>query len=302
MRFAVVVIVGAVACAGRQRHVPKPEPEPAPIVELASADELAQLTAPTDIERALTAVINQRRAAAERPLLRTDLQVAASARHQAERMRDEKAIGIRSPETPADRLRAAGLMPVSLHESGIEVDSAAGAADALASDPQLRANLESATATHVGIGVALDDQAHRLFVTITYVEFPPRIDAAAAAEHIGHAISGAAHCAIDKRLTGVAQRYAERMAAGGERTAVWPEVKHDLEDAAGRRFAKVANAVASVVDVEHVDISDLIHDRAADDIGIGVAQSERHGLQGGVTWVVVFLAQRLTPRNSISYH
>jgi uncharacterized protein YkwD len=299
MRFAVVVIVGVVACAGRQGQAPKPEP--AAIVELASADELAQLTAPAGVEHALTAIINQQRATAELPLLRTDLRVAASARRAAERMRDERATATRSPETPADRLRAAGLMPVSMHESGIEVDSAAGAAEALVSDPQLRANLESPAATHVGVGVALDDQTHRLFVTITYVEFPPRVDTAVVAAHIGHAISGTAHCAIDRRLTGVAQHYAERLAAGGERTAVWPEIKRDLDDAAGRRFTKVANAVASVIDVEHVDITDLIHDRAADDIGIGVAQSERYGPQGGVTWVVVFLAQRLTPRHPVFY-
>src|SRR4051812_14465474 len=171
MRFAVVVIVGVIACGGRPQLAPKLAAEPAAIVELTPADELAQLTAPADIARALTAIINQRRAAAELPLLRTDLRVAASARQQAERMRDEKAMTVRSPETPADRLRAAGLMPVSMHESGIEVDSAAGAAEALLSNPQLRAKLESPAATHVGIGVALDDATHRLFIAITYVEF-----------------------------------------------------------------------------------------------------------------------------------
>jgi uncharacterized protein YkwD len=306
MRFAVVIISGAVACAGRQGQAPgaftEPQPEPAPITELEPAEHLAQLAAPADIERSLAAIINQQRAAVRRSLLRSDPVIAESARRHSELVRDDGARRERQVESPAQRLRAAGVVPVALSESFLEVDSVATAATVLVHDPVLRANLESATATHVGLGVAVDDTRHRLFITITYVQFPPRIDAAAVARRVANAVAAVEHSHIDARLSDVAQHCATRLAAGAQRADVWPEIKRELDSAAGRRFAKIADAMFALVDVEHVDVAELIHDRAADDIGIGVSQSERHGLQGGVTWVVVFLAQRLAPRLSATYH
>jgi uncharacterized protein YkwD len=254
------------------------------------AANVARLADPADIERRLTSIINRQRARGGLPLLRTDPRVAAAARRRARSLRDARTEGgVADASPPIERLRAAGASPLGVVESVLEVDSVGQAAEELMNEAIYRGQLESPVSTHVGIGV--DATGGDLLVAITYVVFPPLVDAAAAARCLGDAIDAFEGSRVDPELSHAAQRYADGLASGAERAQLWPEIKVELATAI-RRYEKLSYATVRAIDVMELDPRKLLHGEHVDDIGVGVAQSPRDGTQGGVTWAVVFLAER----------
>jgi hypothetical protein len=187
-------------------------------------------------------------------------------------------------------LRAAGITAPALIESFLEVDSLAHAAEELMNEATFRAHLESPIVTHLGVGVAREASG-RMFITITYAELPPRIDALAVARCIADAIEASQGSRVDVPLSRVARHYAEQLASGGEPAEVWPEIDSELDDAR-HRYEKIGVAIAATADVAALDPRDLMHGQPANDIGVGVAQSPRYSRRGGITSIVVFLALR----------
>ncbi|HEY0482729.1 MAG TPA: CAP domain-containing protein [Kofleriaceae bacterium] len=123
-----------------------------------------------DAERRLLADINRDRAAAGLPDLIRDDAIAAVARGHAEDMRRTGAVAHVSATTGSavDRLRAAGIRSRIVLENVARAYGVRDAHQALMSSPGHRANLMSAMATHVGVGVALGDEIggrRELFIT-----------------------------------------------------------------------------------------------------------------------------------------
>src|SRR5262249_47398360 len=104
---------------------------------------IAGLASPTDVERRLTSIINRQRARAGVPQLRTDARIAASARQRSNSLHGERAGDAAASSSPVERLRAAGLNPLAVHESVLEVDSVGQAAEELMNEAMYRAQLES---------------------------------------------------------------------------------------------------------------------------------------------------------------
>lgn len=127
-----------------------------------------------------------------------------------------------------------------------------------------RVDLDSPVTTHIGVGVARDDASGRLFVTITYAEFPPRIDAPRVVRCIEDAVEVIEGSRVDMRLSQVAQRYAEGLASGGERALLWPDINNELEDVARGRYWKIGIAVVTTINVTAIAPRDLVHGQPVD--------------------------------------
>ena len=108
--------------------------------------------------------------------------------------------------------------------------------------PGHRANILSASATNIGIGVVLGDDVsgrREMFVTQVFTRVPPKVDYAQTAELVRSRVSAARpSVANDVRLTSVAQSLAEKLAAGVTREAAWPGVRKQL-DPYGGTWARV---------------------------------------------------------------
>ena len=258
---------------------------------------LARLAGPADIERRLTSIINRQRTHAGLPLLRTEERVAASARQRSATLLAARTeAGAADSSSPIDRLHTAGVVPLAVRESVLEVDSVARAAEELMNDAMYRDQLEAADNTHVGVGVGVDSASGRLFITVTYVEFSPRVDTLAVARCIGDAIDALEISVVDPLLSQAAQHYAEGIARGGVRAQLWPGVRAEVGSADHGRYKKIFAATAKAFDVAQIDPRKLLEGQPIDDIGVGVAQTPRDSTQAGIIWVVVFLAERHHPR------
>jgi uncharacterized protein YkwD len=262
--------------------------------ELEPAANLVGLATLADMERRLTSIINRQRAIAKLPPLRTDLRIARSARERSEAARDARVTGRASEpaaQNPAQRLRANGVTPRLLYENFLEVDSLGQAAEELMNQPVYRERVTSEEVTEIGVGVAADEATRRMWVTITYVLLPPPIDPEVVARRLTKAINVLEDSETSPELSEIARHYASGLALGWRSEHLWPGIQGELF-MLDRRYARVANAVVSLVDTTRIDVRELVRGRPADEIGVGVAQSARYGTQGGVVWVVVFLAKR----------
>jgi hypothetical protein len=157
--------------------------------------------------------------------------------------------------------------------------------------PVYRERVTSEEVTEVGVGVAVDEATRRMWVTITYVLLPPPIDPEVVARRLTKAINVLEDSETSPELSEIARHYASGLALGRRPEHLWPGIQGELF-MLDRRYARVANAVVSLVDTTRIEVRELVRGRPADEIGVGVAQSARCGTQGGVVWVVVFLAKR----------
>jgi hypothetical protein len=255
------------------------------------AANLTGLATAADIERRLTSIINRQRATAGLPPLRTDLRIADWARRYTEAARDAPASSDpRAPQTPMQRLNAAGVSPLFVHELTSTADSIAHAAELVTNDATWRAALASAEPNHVGLGVAVDDQ-HRLHLALTLVLLPPAVHVRAAAQRLADAIATQRACRVDLALSTAAQRYASGLTIGRSHDEMWPAIQRRLNIMAETRYS-VAVAAISLADIERASIDELVRGRRFEAVGVGVAQSARFGPQAGIIWIVVFFGHR----------
>jgi uncharacterized protein YkwD len=265
---------------------------------LEPASNLSGLATAADMERRLTSIINRERARGGLAQLPTDLRVARSAREYAEAVRDRVAESEPAAQSPTERLRASGIRPRFLVENFLEVDSLGQAAEELMNQAVYRERLESEAVSDVGVGIAIDEDSRRLWITITYVRLPRPIEPAAVARRLTDAVNALEESETNLDLANAAQHFASELAVGWRREHVWPRIQGEL-DMIDRRFVKVGHAIVSTLDAAKLEARELVRGRPADEIGVGVAQSARYGSQGGVVWVVVFLAVR--PRGTFAH-
>lgn len=121
--------------------------------------------------------INRDRAVAGLPALRWDPDVAAVARGHAEEMRRTRAVAHVSPVTGSavDRVRAARILTGAVLENVARAYRLDEVHRALMNSPGHRANILSTAVTHVGVGVALGDDAagrRELFVAQLFTRPP----------------------------------------------------------------------------------------------------------------------------------
>ncbi|HUJ63167.1 MAG TPA: CAP domain-containing protein, partial [Kofleriaceae bacterium] len=262
-----------------------------------TADDGAPVT-PDDAERRLLALANRDRAAAGLPGLIWDDRIAAVARKYSEEMRTTKIVAHVSAISGSvvDRLKAAGITSSVVLENVARDYSVVGAHEGLMNSPGHRANLLSATATHIGIGVAYGDEVagrREMFLTQVFIRIPPKVDPGRASDLVRQRIEAVRRVGVDPTLSAIAQTVADGLASGKSRDDLWPAARKRL-DAGPGDYARVGSAVLAVADLDSVDAKDLLSGYKPDAIGIGIAQGNHPEIGEGAIWIVVLMAERPT--------
>lgn len=254
-----------------------------------------------EAEKRLLALMNRDRVAANLPALIWDDRVAEVSRKHSEEMRRTKIVAHISPTTgsAADRVKAANIKTAVVLENVARAYGVGEAHEGLMNSPGHRANLLSAAATHVGIGVVYGDDVsgrREMFVTQVFIRIPPKVDPVQATELVRSRIDAVRHVNTSAVLASTAQQLADGLAAGKSRDSLWPRARKQL-DALGNQYARVGSVITAVAELDTVDGKELVGDYKPDDIGIGIAQGTHPEIGDNAVWIVVLMAERNPPPN-----
>jgi uncharacterized protein YkwD len=261
------------------------------------ANDDAPAASPEEAERRLLASVNRDRTAAGLPALVSDERLAAVARGYSEEMHRTRVVAHVSPTTgsAADRVRAANIRTAVVLENVARAYGVNEAHQGLMNSPGHRANLMSGIATHVGIGVAFGDQIsgrREIFITQVFTRVPPRIDPSKAVETVRQKLQTARRPLVPAvQLRGLAQQFADALAAGKSREEAYDAVRAQLEGL-GRRYQRVGSVITATADLDSFDGAGVVAESVADEVGIGVAQGPHPEFGDGAIWIVILLASR----------
>ncbi len=249
-----------------------------------------------EAEKRLLAMLNRDRQAAGLSPLLWDDKVADVARGHSTEMRTTKVVAHISPKTgsAADRVRAAKIKTALVLENVARAYGLGEAHQGLMNSPGHRANMMSAAATHVGMGVVFGDDVSgrkEIFITQVFTRVPPKVDPAKAAEAIRQRISAVQSVGVNPKLVGIAQQLADALASGKSRDQAYPLVRRQV-DALGGAYLRVGSVITAAADLDSVDGKSLLGDSRVDDIGVGIAQGTHPEIGEGAIWIVVLLAQK----------
>jgi hypothetical protein len=230
-------------------------------------------------------------------MLLWDERTAAVARGHSSEMRRTHIVAHILPTTgsAADRLRAANIKTGVVLENVARAYGVNEAHQGLMNSPGHRANIMSGVATHIGIGVAFGDEVsgrREMFITQVFTRVPPKIDRSAAVELLRQKLVTARPELVHQPvLSGVAQQVADALAVGEPSDTASQRIKREL-DGFNRIYQRFASVITATDDLETLDGGGLVGDKAADDIGIGIAQGPHPELGNNAIWIVVLLANR----------
>jgi uncharacterized protein YkwD len=249
-----------------------------------------------EAERRLFTSLNRDRAAAGLPALRWDDAVARVARAYSEEMRRTHLVAHISPTSgsAADRVRAAGVKTGVVLENVARAYGIDEAHQALMNSPGHRANLMSAVATHVGIGVAFGETAagqHELFLSQVFTRVPPVLDRVQALAAVRHKLAAARPVPDIAGLDRLAQQLADGLAAGKSADAAHQAIDDQVK-ALAHRYLRVGQVISAVADLDRIDGAGLFGGEPVDELGVGIAQGPHPEIGDNAIWIVVLLASR----------
>ena len=261
----------------------EPLPDEAPV----TADEA---------ERQLFAAVNRDRARAHLPALIWDGAVAQVARNYAEEMRRTHIVAHVSPTSGSagDRVRAASIRTGVVLENVARAYGLDEAHQALMNSPGHRANLMSALATHVGMGVAFGETSsgrRELLIAQVFIRVPPAIDHGQALAAVRHKLAAARPVPAATQLDQLAQQVADGLAAGKSADVAYRSIS-DQVTRLGKIYQRVGSVITAVADLDSVDGAGLFGSSAADELGLGIAQGPHPQIGDNALWIVVLLASR----------
>ncbi len=255
------------------------------------------VTDPKEAEERLLALVNRDRIAAGLPALLWDDRVAAVARGHSEEMRRTKIVAHISPTTgsAADRVRVAGIKTAVVLENVARSYGIAEAHAGLMNSPGHRANVMSATATHIGIGVVLGDEVsgrREMFLTQVFIRITPKVDPTQAADLVRTRITTARPTVRNNTsLQAIAQTLVDGLAQGKSRDALWPAARQQL-DTLGASFGRVGSVITAVGELDAIDGKALVGDYKPDEIGVGIAQGAHPEIGENAIWIVVLMGEK----------
>jgi uncharacterized protein YkwD len=201
-----------------------------------------------------------------------------------------------SPTTgsAADRVRAAKIKTAVVLENVARAYGINEAHLGLMNSPGHRANIMSATATHLGVGVVFGDEVsgrREIFITQVFTRVPPKIDPAKVAEQIRQKLHAVKPMGIDVRLVAIAQQLADQLAAGKTREQAYPTVRKQV-DALGNVYMKVGSVITAASEIDSLDGAAILGDARPSDVGIAIAQGAHPEIGDKAIWIVVLLANK----------
>jgi uncharacterized protein YkwD len=254
-----------------------------------------------DAEQRIFDEVNEDRHAAGLPPLIWSDAAATIARGHSQDMHDHNFVGHVSPTTgsAADRTRRAGLGTPLVLENVARAFSPSEAEVGFMNSPGHRANLLSAEATHIGIGVVLGEAvsgSHELYVTQLFYRVPPKIDRKEALKVAREGISekrtasGVKQLSGDSELDAIAQRLADGLAHGDGRDELEARSNREL-DAVGDRYSNVTTILSVVGDAADVGNTDGVDDGGAQRYGLGIAQGRDPQMGENAIFVVIIMGR-----------
>lgn len=249
-----------------------------------------------EAERRLFTSLNRDRAAAGLPVLRWDGALARVARGHSEEMRQTHVVAHVSPTSGsvADRVRAAGIKTGLVMENVARAYGIDEVHQGLMNSPAHRANLMSAEATHVGIGVAFGeglDGRRELFLTQVFARFPPPFDRARALAAVRHKLAAARPVPDIAGLDRLAQQVADGLAAGKSSDVAYQAIADQVQGL-GRQYHGIGRVISAVAELDHVDGAALVGSGPVDELGVGIAQGLHPEIGDHAIWIVVLRANR----------
>jgi hypothetical protein len=226
-----------------------------------------------------------------------DDQIAAVARAHSDEMRRTHVVAHISPLTgsASDRVRAANIKTGVVLENVARAYGIDEAHEGLLNSPGHRANVMSPAATHVGMGVTLGDDVsgrREMFVTQLFTRVPPRLDRDAAVAAVRGKLMAARPNVIPAQvLGGLAQQFADGLAAGKPRDEAYDQIKVKL-DGLGKAYRRVSTVISATADLDTIDVLSLLGDSTTQDFGIGVAQGTHPDLGEHAIWIIVLFGER----------
>jgi uncharacterized protein YkwD len=269
-------------------------PPPASVAVEMLPDEAP--VADDEAERRLFTSLNRDRAAAGLPAVRWDAAVARVARGYAEEMRRTHLVAHISPTSgsAADRVRAAGIKTGVVLENVARAYGIDEAHQALMNSPGHRANLMSAVATHVGIGVAFGETAggrRELFLSQVFTRVPPVLDRAQAIAAVRQKLAAARAVPDIAGLDRLAQRLADGVAAGKSADPACQAIG-DHDTGLRKLYQRIGCVISAVADLDRIDGAGLLGGDPVDELGLGISQGPHPEIGDNAIWIVVLLANR----------
>ncbi|MDQ3368159.1 MAG: CAP domain-containing protein [Myxococcota bacterium] len=251
---------------------------------------------PLDAEQRLLAMVNRDRQAAGLPALLWDDRVASVARGHSSEMWRTKVVAHISPTTgsASDRVRIANIKTPLVLENVARAYGLGVAHHGLLNSPGHRANIMSATATHIGIGVAFGDEVSGrpdIFITQVFTRVPPKIDPAKVAEIMRQRIAKVHPVGSNVKLTSIAQQLADQLAAGKTREQAYPLVSRQIDEL-GNVYSRVGTVITAASELDSVTGADLLGDARPADVAVGIAQGPHPEIGDGAIWIVILRAHK----------
>jgi len=270
--------------------------EPPQSVTVDPARDDAPAATPEEAEQRLLANVNRDRVAAGLVALAPDERLTAVARGYSEEMRRTRVVAHISPITgsSADRVRAANIRTGVVLENVARAYGVNEAHQGLMNSPGHRANIMSAIATHIGIGVAFGDEIsgrREIFITQVFTRVPPKIDPAQAFETVRKKLQAARPVVPAPQLRLPAQQFADALATGKTRDEAYDAIRSQLQGL-GQRYQRVGSVITATADLDSFDGAGVVAESAGDEVGIGIAQGPHPDFGDRAIWIVILLASR----------
>jgi len=270
--------------------------EPPQSVTVDPARDDAPAATPEEAEQRLLANVNRDRTAAGLAALAPDERLTAVARGYSDEMHRTRVVAHISPTTgsSADRVRAANIRTGVVLENVARAYGVNEAHQGLMNSPGHRANIMSAIATHIGIGVAFGDEIsgrREIFITQVFTRVPPKIDPARAFETVRQKLQAARPLVPAQQLRLPAQQFADALATGKTRDEAYDAIRSQLQGL-GQRYQRVGSVITATADLDSFDGAGVVAESAGDEVGIGIAQGPHPDFGDRAIWIVILLASR----------
>jgi uncharacterized protein YkwD len=259
------------------------EEPPAELTVQLDGEDNAPVASGEEAEERLVRMVNRDRERHGLAPLVVDRRLARVASAHSEDMRATGVVAHVSPRTgsAADRVRAGGIKSSVVLENVARAYGVSEAQEGLMNSPGHRANILSAEATHVGIGVVLgEDVAGRreLFVTQLFIRKSGPIDRAQTRELVRQKVRTLRGIDEDTRLSQVAGEVAASMATGRTAAQASQAANRKL-DALNLSYAKVTTVVTTVASLDAFNPQASLSDRSIRAFGLGISQGD-HDVMG----------------------
>lgn len=248
------------------------------------------------LEQRMAELVNRDRAEAGVPPLAYHKGLAAVARAHSADMKANRFFAHDSPRTGKvkDRVAAAAIPNRGVGENIARAATVESAQANLMLSQTHKENILRREFTHIGIGLARDDDG-LLLCTQVFMKVPPTYDTAEITRQLVEGINkarlakGLRRLLDDATLAQQATAHSERAARLGKFDPLWLEGELRRRD---RRWRVHQAAYFLTEDLAEVIQSDVALSAVPDHVGVGVVQSAAKSKEAGALWVTLICAQK----------